>query len=93
MDDPALESLVEVGRGTVLFIPAATPLKLHSLSDPAGQGCQLLAYAATANDNMFVSALEAARRMYRSMSDLGSVVRSKLNVHDEGHVVVPEGLW
>lgn len=82
VEDSALESLVTVGRGTVLFVPAGTPLELHSVADVTSGACTLLAYAATANDNMFVSALEAARRMYRSMSDLGAV-KTRVNYPEE----------
>lgn len=72
VEDEQLESLVQVAKGTVLFVPAGTSLRLHSLASPACGGCKLLAYAATANDNMFVTPLQAAKRMYRSMSDLSA---------------------
>jgi hypothetical protein len=78
VQDAQLESLVQVGRGTVLFIPAGTSLQLHSLASAKAGGCKLLAYAATANDNMFVSPIEAAKRMYRSMSDLTAAAKAKL---------------
>jgi hypothetical protein len=82
VQDPALESLVKVQRGTVLFIPAGTPLELHSLPDNSGIVCKLLAYAVTANDNMMISALEAARRMHRSMS-MGTIWKSKVTVRED----------
>ena len=75
--------MVSVARGTVLFVPAGTALELHSVADVTSGHCSLLAYAATANDNMFVSALEAARRMYRSMSDLGAAVKARVNYPEE----------
>jgi hypothetical protein len=87
VEDDALETLTSVARGSVLFVPAGTPLELHSLADEASGDCKLLAYAATANDNMFVSALEAARRMYRSVSDLGTTFRTKVNVPEECAVI------
>ena len=82
--DSSLESLVQVDRGTVLFIPAGTSLQLHSLAAPDGSACRLLAYAATANDNMFISAKEAARLMYRSISDMSfsaTAAKAKLAEH------------
>lgn len=58
LEDTQLESLVTLSRGVVVFVPAHTVLKLHSLLAPSEDGscpeaCSLLAYAATANDNMF----------------------------------------
>jgi hypothetical protein len=83
VEDNALETLVTVARGTVLFVPANTPLELHSVADEASGECKLLAYAATANDNMFVSQVEAAGRTGRSLSDLGAVSRSQVNVPED----------
>lgn len=54
----------------MLFVPAGTSMQLHSIGQEPDAACKLLAYAATANDNMFVSAQEAARTMFRSVSDM-----------------------
>ena len=51
--DPALEEMVSLRRGTVLFIPAHTAMELHSVAAHTNKGCAMLAYAATANDHMF----------------------------------------
>lgn len=67
---PDLESMLSVERGTVLFVPSGTTMLLHSMVHRPGASCHLLAYAATANDNMFVSAQDAARAMFRSVSDM-----------------------
>lgn len=53
VEDPALEEMVSLRRGTVLFIPAHTAMELHSVAGHTNKGCAMLAYAATANDHMF----------------------------------------
>ena len=83
LQDPELESLAHIARGTVLFVPAGTSLQLHSMGGVSKRDCRLLAYAATANENMFISPLEAARRMYRSVSDLSSLARKRLVEREE----------
>jgi hypothetical protein len=77
----------------VLFVPAGTPLELHSAPDAQG-ACRMLAYAATANDCMFVSAEEATRNMFRSVSDLSLLrhthvpVLAEAQLHEESATVV-----
>jgi hypothetical protein len=53
VEDSALEEMVSMRRGTVLFVPAHTALELHSVAAHDSQACSMLAYAATANDHMF----------------------------------------
>lgn len=51
--DDSLEEMISVKKGTVIFVPAHTEIKVHSLAH--GQSCSILVYAATVNDNMFGS--------------------------------------
>lgn len=53
VEDPGLEEMVSLQRGTVLFVPAHTAMELHSVAGHKSKGCAMLAYAATANDHMF----------------------------------------
>ena len=59
VEDAALESLVALSTGLTLFVPAHTQLKLHSAvaaqDDQADElpTCNVLAYAAMANDSMY----------------------------------------
>lgn len=88
--DPALDSSATVRRGSVLFVPAGTPLELHSAPNEAG-ACQMLAYTATANDCMFVSAQDAAHNMCRSVSD-SSLYRHSVGAIPTAQTSIPTSL-
>jgi hypothetical protein len=61
LKDSALEELVSLHKGTVLFVPAHTSMELHSAVTDGSTSCPLLAYAATANDHMFRSEMPAVQ--------------------------------